>query len=458
MKIFIQTYLAIFIILFLTVFPAYGEPGETEVTFPLLWNQIQENAPSEKVSGFQMEASAIEKERDLRLGYPRLYLDARAFSTNDPALSFFSILNQRQIHSSDFNPELLNDPGYPFYQKGTLGLDWPFYDGGAKTARVDFQEKRIQAMAFDQIRGRLDLYAESALLYGSIMVLENESAALRKVLNSTEKLIERYQIGVKNNPLGYLGLLGLKTLKNRILEALIDYGSALNSARTSLSEMAGTLPSNWKPISFGKEKSILPFARLFLPPGEHPEQAGASPSVRMMEAEAESSEELIKEESAKEKPRVALFSEASLYNGNRDSASSYVLGVYLQWDLFSIDRYRKEDQARASALALKAKSDDLRLREKIDQENALHSMSGLEKEIDLLSERSGLLEESSQTSGKLYQNGSISILQVVDVLNQEVDLIDHRMRIERAYLTDDANRFKISGLAIPIFEKGDRHE
>lgn len=437
---------------------AYGEEAATGLSFPLLWEEIQKNAPSEKVSRFQLQASVIEKERDLRLGYPRLYLDARAFSTNDPALSFFSVLDQRQIHSSDFNPDLLNDPGYQFYQKGSLGLDWPLYDGGARSAKVDSQEKRVEAREFDQKKGSLDLYAASSLLYGSLLILENESEALKTILNSTDKLMEQYRIGVKSNPLGYSGLLGLKTLKSRINEALIDNEAALDSARTALSEKAGGLPSDWKPLPFGKETNILPFARRFLSPEERPERTGLSPSVRAMEAEAESSDKLIEGEKAKEKPRVGLFSEASLYNGNRDLASSYVLGVYLQWDLFSMDRYRKEDQARASALALKAKSDDLRLQEKIDQENARSSMAALEKEIALLSDRSGLLEEETRTFRKLFQNGSITVLQVAEVLSQEVDLISHRRRVEISYLTLDAGRFKLLAMEIPPAANGERHE
>lgn len=450
MKIFVQTSLTFFLLFFLITFRSNGEPSTTEITFPSLWNQIQKNAPSEKISEYQLQASIIDKERYLRLGYPRLYLDARAFSTNDPALSFFSVLNQRQIHPSDFAPDLMNNPGYQFYQKGTLGLDWPFYDGGARSAKAESQEKVVLAWVYDQKKSAIDLYAESAVLYGSLLILENESDKLRRILDSTEKLIDQYRIGVKSNPLGYSGLLGLKTLKNRITEALIVNSAGLNSARNSLREKAGLISLDWRPVSKPKQENILPFTRQFLAPAEDQVAENGSASTRAREADAEASEKLIDVEKAKDRPRAGLFSEAALYNGNRDIASSYVLGVYFQWDLFSMDRYRQGDQAKASAMALKAKSDDLRLKEKIDRENALSSITALEKQVDLLSDSSRLLEEQAQTSKKLYQNGSLSVLQLIEVLNQEMDLIIRRMKVEMAFLTLNGDRFKISGMNIPL--------
>jgi outer membrane protein TolC len=437
-----------------------GEAPPAELSFPDIWALVQKNAPSEQAAEFELQASLMEEERALRLGYPRLYLDARAFSTNDPALSFASTLEQRQIQPGDFSPDALNHPGNPFYQKAALELDWPVYDGGARSSRLQSRGKTVLAKTFGQKTGSLDLYVETASLFGSVLIFDQQENRLQKLLETVQNVLAGYRIGVKTNPLGYSGRLGLETLINQITGTLAENNALMNEARMALGEKAGGLPGpvfgstdpqvgKWNPQPEPGGPDILNFVKSALtPPASGPEKEG-SPQVRMLDAEAESLAWEIENEKAKKGPRAGIFSEAALNHGDRDAASSYVLGVYLRWDLFAAENYKKGEQAEASALALKAKAESFRLNERIESRKASLSAQALEKEISLMSKNLKLLEEQSQTSKKLFLNGSINVLQFIEVLNQNFDLFNRLTRAESECLRAGAIRFKSSGAEAP---------
>jgi hypothetical protein len=439
---------------FLLPLPVKGEQPLVEMSLMAVWALVQKNAPSEKASEFEVEAVRVENERTLRENYPRLYLDVRAYSTDDPALSFMSVLGQRQIHSTDFAPESLNYPGYQFYEKGTLGVDWNLYDGGLRSARLNSQEKALVGKTYGQKNDTLDLYYQTSFLYGSVLILQKQFAQVTRLLDRTKNLQEHFRIGVKGNPLGYAGLLGIKTVANKINGVISENDSHTNSARNTLEEKAISLPKRWSPAKGSGKHSILFFVDSYLPSIKNNTEEGMSPRTEMMFAEAQASELQIEGEKAKTRPRVGLFSEGYVYGGNRDTAGSYMLGLYLQWDLLSADTYRKADQAQISANALKARAEDFRLREKIETENAYLSALALEKRISLMEENSRLLEEQFQTSGKLYSSGSINVLQLVEVINQNLDLAVNLANTEMEYLQARIALAKGLGSGIPLAVKG----
>ncbi|MFI5304384.1 MAG: TolC family protein [Nitrospiria bacterium] len=434
---------------------AMGEPSPVEISFKDVWSMVQENAPSEKASELELDAIRIENERALREKYPRLYMDVRAYSTDDPVLSFMSVLGQRQLQSSDFAPESLNEPGNQFYQKATLGADWNLYDGGLQNSKLRFEEKTLLAKTYAQKNDTQELYYQTALLYGTAMIFQEQATQLARLLDSTQKLLEHYRIGVKDNPLGYSGLLGLKTVTNKIDELLSENESLTHSAKMALEERAVKLPKLWSPMKNSGQDPILAFVNSYLNPDNNsPEIKSGSPKTQMLLLEAQASELQIEGEKAKTRPRVGLYTEGYVYGGNRDIAPSYVLGLYLKWDLMSSDTYRKADQAQVVANALKARAEDFRLHEKIETESAYLSSLSLKKRIIFMEEDSKLLEEQFQTSKKLYATGSINVLQLVEVINQNIELSSNLAHMETEYLKTIIAQAKGLGLGIPFASEG----
>lgn len=432
---------------------AKGDPLPVEIPFLDVWSLVKENALSEKASFLELEAIQIEKERISHESAPRIYLDVRAFSTDDPAVSFMSILGQREIRTGDFASESLNYPGYQFYQKATLGADWNLYDGGLRSARLRSEEKALLAKTYGAQYDTLNLYHETLLLFGTFKIFQNESSQFESLSDTTRNLLGNYRIGVKRNPLGYSGLLGLKSVANRIKAAISENDSRIRLVKNTLEERGAGLPKRWIPAKESGKESILTFADDYLKQNENSFAEKKSPRAEMMFAEAQASELQIEREKAKTRPQVGLFSEGYLADGNRDAAASYVMGLYLRWNLLNPETYRKTDQARISASALKARAEDLQLQEKIEYENASLSASALRQRIALLEENTALLEEQLKTSQKLYASGSINVLQLVEVINQNLDLTIRLGNAEVEYLQAKIAQAKGSGVEIPFSGK-----
>jgi hypothetical protein len=60
-----------------------------------------------------------------------------------------------------------------------------------------------------------------------------------------------------------------------------------------------------------------------------------------------------------------------------------------------------------------------------------------------------MIEEQVKTSMKLYMNGSINVLQLIEVLNQNLDLTIHFADTEMEYLSASSKSFKLFGIEIP---------
>ena len=119
--------------------------GGAEVEFSQVWRLIKSGAPALQATQHDLEAAQIGKDRAARHWYPRVFASGRVFSTNDAGTSFIYTLEQRQIGSADFAPSALNQPGSSWFEQGTLGLDLPLFEGGAKVAQAQAAEKAAEA-------------------------------------------------------------------------------------------------------------------------------------------------------------------------------------------------------------------------------------------------------------------------------------------------------------------------
>ncbi|MBI1822678.1 MAG: TolC family protein [Nitrospirae bacterium] len=324
-----------------------------------------------------------------------------------------------------------------------------------KAAFLEFEAIQIEKerISYENVPDTLYLYHETLLLFGTFKIFQKESSQLESLSDTTRGLLENYRIGVKRNPLGYSGLLGLKSVANRIKEAISENDSRIRLVKNTLEERGVGLPKRWIPAKEPGKESILTFADYFLKPNKNSFAEKKSPRAEMMFAEAQASELQIEGEKAKTRPQVGLFSEGYLADGNRDAAASYVLGLYFRWNLLSSETYRKTDQARISASALKARAEDFQLQEKIEFENASVSASALRQRIALLEENTALLEEQLKTSQKLFASGSINVLQLVEVINQKLDLNIRLGNAEAEYVQAKIVQAKGSGVEIPFSGK-----
>jgi outer membrane protein TolC len=406
----------------LSAFPALAD-SDMQYSFADVWKTVREHSPDIKGANHEFESAHIFEARTSRHWYPRIFAEGRAFSTNDPALTFMSQLGQRQINASDFAPQTLNQPGSNFFEHGALGIDFPIYEGGSKTAEAEASSLMAKAKALEAESAEVTQYAEVAKTYSAILSLQRQRQELQSLAQDVDATLSHYKIGTKSNPVGYSGLLGLKNLRNRIQGLLLENSSKISSFQEQIRIVAEDLPENWTP----RPENALTFIKTNLSPKKVDNQPV---QVRASRLAAEALDKAKVAERARFLPKLGLFGTEDLYAGDRGSPTSYTAGAYLQWDLFSAGNYGAVDQAAHTAAAAQARADGLSERAHIEKVGARAESVTLEKNLLLLEDSAKLLEEQTRVARNLFQNGSINALQFIEVLSRRVDLIINRTDAE----------------------------
>jgi outer membrane protein TolC len=152
-------------------------------------------------------------------------------------------------------------------------------------------------------------------------------------------------------------------------------------------------------------------------------------------------------------PKVALFGQGSLENGNRATGTSYTAGAYLQWDLLDVPNWDRGAQADSDALAAQAGAESARQQSESEQIDAGETQKALQVNLELMDQSSRLLDEQTETARNLFKDGSINALQLVEVLSRRADLITARAQAERGLVQAHVSLAVNSGFQEPISER-----
>ncbi|MCP5496475.1 MAG: TolC family protein [Leptospiraceae bacterium] len=437
------------------------EKNKESYSFQEVWRLTQKNSPAQKAILYEEKAIETGRNKASRHWLPSVYLNGRSFVTNDPGSVFFSNLGQRSVKESDFAtksmrertsnfidlnnnpytnintnninllaPDTLNNPGTGTFHRGTVGLDLPIYEGGAKSEITKAQEKALKAKGHEKQFTILNEYGKTAINYGEFMITEDLEKVLKNLKKSVDTILRGYQVGGASNPVGYSGLLGLKTLRNRVNGLIEENRSRRDGVREVIALNADPLPQNWKP----EKRSIVAFANQNLQVNKQSIGKDSSSYTKAMVASAEVSESQANAEKAKFLPKVGVFTEGNLYGGNRSTATSYSAGFYVQMNLFSPSDYGSLEEAKMKSSAARARAEEAKRNEESQLTILLKASESLEKNIKLMEESSDLMNKQVGTSQKLFRNGSINALQMTEVLSRRVDLIIAKANAEREYL------------------------
>lgn len=410
-----------------------------ELQFQQIWEKIKTNSPYQKAAASEARAAEISSSRSARHWLPTVYADAKAYTTNDAGMNFMSNMGQRSVTENDFNPDNLNNPGRNNYQKGTLGLDLPIYEGGARSETAKAMEKLAEAKKYQSNSAYLNEFSTAASAYGQIAVLMKRKDELSAISGRVDAVLSNYQKGLRSNLVEYSGILALRTLQNKIKVYLAENESKTASLRVYLEKMSGdSLPAGWMP---GKEDAIA-FSENYLKAENL--TADGSFRIKAYEAMAESSKKSAEAEKAVFLPKIGLFAETNIYNGKRDNADSYTAGFYVRMNIISPMDYGAVKQAELESDASRFRAKDAKLKGEIEL-NRLYTFSDiLKKNISLMKENSVLMNELVRNSQTLFTNGSIKAFQLVDVFSRKTDLIINLASAEEEYLNVMAGIYNFS--------------
>lgn len=398
----------------------------SQFDFKQIWSMVEKSDPLIRASFEEKEAAQVSSTRAARHWFPRIFATGKVFSTNDPAMNFVLTLEQRQIGSADFIPTTLNQPGNHFFEQGSIGIDFPLFEGGMKLAHAQALEKISLSKIWEAKSATISEYARVVEDYAGLLALVEERKQLDSLRNNVQGILDRYTIGSKGNPVGYSGLLGLKNLINRIEGLLAQNQAAAQAKKSNIQSVAKNLPAVWQPKS-GRTKEFL---KEVLPLKMGSSNSTIPASIQAARLGAESLVHAKDVEHAKFLPRLGAFAQGDLYNGSRSTATSYSAGAYLQWDLFSASNFGAIGEAEHRAAAADAMADAHASKIQAWHETSVEGLVASEKTLMLLDESAELLSEQTQVAKQLFRNGSINALQLVEVLNRRADLLVNRRDAE----------------------------
>ncbi|MGE5086412.1 MAG: TolC family protein, partial [Bacillota bacterium] len=368
---FIKSYVVVLAVLV----PFQGVRAET-LPLSQVWQKIHAESSAQKASDLQVQAAGEAKDRASRHWLPHVYLDAKSYQTNDPGASFFGLLSQRSLQQSDFNPDSINHPDAHLYTRGALGVDLPLYEGGMKSSQAQLQEYVLTSQQKTSSSVQVEQYAEVAKAYGAIGVLNQQKQKLTELSQMIERLLKSYQLGVKSNPVGYSGLLGLRSLSNRLQGLLKQYEAQSQAYYAGLKEM-GLENSNWSP----QFDDSIKYVEKYLVSKE-----GVSYKVEAMKESSKVASEAANMEKARFLPRVGAFAEGYMFNGDRDTANGYTAGLYLQWNLFNPSDYGTLKEARLKSMAAEKYSEAIEQRERAEGKALEKAIAAYKENLQLLND------------------------------------------------------------------------
>lgn len=421
------------IYLFILMWPLFS--FAKTASFEEVWKQIYSESEAKQAADAQKEAANIANRRSQLHWLPSLYVDAKVYSTDEPASSFVGLLQQAAVEASDFNPVELNKPKESVYTRAALGMQWSLYEGGTKQALSKIASMNAAIKNIESKQVELELYIKVAESYAQTAVFNKSAAKLEEISTQLKEVIKRFQIGSRSNPVGHLGLLGLKSLENRVQALLNQYASQLEANLIILREL-GYKQENWTPESLELNR----FIETKLTPSKS--ILKNSYALEQKKIQAEISNQAIDLQKGRFLPQVGLFAEAYSFEGDRKSDQGYTAGAYLRWTLFDSNHLGVTDEARLNALAASKMAQAYTAQDRAENQSLLKGLSAIKENLKLLESSEGYLIDQQKSVLVLFKNGSVNVLQLVEVLNRRVDIISQHLEAQKAALEISSSLLK----------------
>ena len=258
---------------------------------------------------------------------PQVGFTYSVFNTNNPLNAFGFKLQQKSISTSDFNPDLLNNPKATSdfttkleVKQPLLNMDLMYQRKGA-AKQIDLykfkKERTKEYIAFEAEKAYLQLQ----LLYKSVTVLEETKQTIEAVLQVTENYFKQRLIQKSD------------VLNVQIEQATVEYNLIkVKSEIKTTSDYISVLMGN----SLGKIYTVDDKKNMEQLEVEKQNDINKRADFMAMQTAIEATDLLIKSSKMSYLPKLNALGSFQL-NDNRMlgfSANSYLLGVQLSWDIF----------------------------------------------------------------------------------------------------------------------------
>lgn len=270
---------------------------------------------------------------------PQIKLSHTALVTNDPLYAFGFKLQQQSAAATDFNPELLNDPGATqnFMAKATwqqplLNFDMMAMRQSAQANRdiYAFTSKRTkEAIVFEVQKS----YAQLQLAHQAKHVLEGTLETVKSIYSSTENRFEKGYLQ-KSDVLQVK--VQLTTTENKLAEAK----SNVANASDYLSLLMGSAPGKVYLVDTTREMNTSKALETSLPDNRA--------DFLAMKSAIAAQDKMVQSTKMSYLPKLNAFGEYMINDSEAFGfgAHAYLAGVQLSWTIFDGMATRNKVQAQ----------------------------------------------------------------------------------------------------------------
>jgi outer membrane protein TolC len=408
--------------------------------FDQLWQQILNNSDAINARSSQLASAEVAFSRSKGHWLPKLYLQGGYTRTDSPIYSFMGNLAQRAVTPNDFVPSSLNNPDAKSFHQLNVNAVLPLYEGGVKVAINQALDHQRNQKRLERSATIVDLYSGLTKLYGLSLIAREEQSDLSAHLHELNRILSMYKVGSKNNPLGHSGLLGLQSLKARLV--------ALQSANYALSSTAissiGTLRGSTFSQSNLSPATLDDFIKQNLASSVKDSTFNGSFNVRALQEMAKAANLQKSAERARFLPQLSLFAQESFNHGDRDSENSYAVGLKLNWQL-----YNREDQGAEAQAALNAQAASYYSKAKLTQEQMQinryqQELTAIRNGLTQLASIKSNLKKQVKITHRLFLNGVINVLQLTEVLSRYLDVTQQIKNTKKQYLDSSIGLYQLT--------------
>ncbi len=418
----------------------FSVSARADASFDTVWSAISSGAPALESERREKEALEIQKSRANAHWAPRLVASAGVFSTNSPSTTLFSQLGARSLQASDLNPSVMNDPSREWFKQGQLSLVLPIFEGGSSRASAQGAGYLLESRGLEVQAAEREIYSQVVRDFAIWSNLKSEVQAILELQAKLQGILERYRLASRDNPVGYSGWLGMKSLENRLQGIVARAQIEMRAIEIRLSEQSGMPQLSAQGLQ--SVDAIGFIDQKFQESTRSNQEDYRSQAFRLS---ARAQESYAQSEKSRWLPQVGIYASGQWMQSPRDSGTSSEYGAYLQWSLFDARQIGAYRQARLHAQSVQAKSQEIAQNSRAERRALENAIPLIRENLTRLRDSSRLLREQIFVTERLFRTGSVNALQLSDVLSRRVDVIDQEGQLVSELIRQQAQLFVLLG-------------
>jgi len=362
--------------------------------------KVSEKNKSIKISEQQYLESKADFNQTNAVFLPNITASHTGMATSNPLMAFGSKLNQEILTASDFNPDLLNNPGQVENFATRIEIQQPLINVDGMYQRKAAKSK-MEAQAL-QIERTSDYYAfEVEKAYMQLQLAYKGVDVLEKALETAN---ENKRLADNSFKQGYLQRTDVLSVEVRVSEVKSQLQTAKSNVE-NVSNYLSFLMSDTNDVVFKPSDSLSVYTFGFIEPKNISENRS---DIKAMQLATDAYETMNKADNMSFLPRLNAFGSYELYDDQifQFDASGYIFGAQLSWNILDgSKRFGKAQKSKAEFEKSKLQYEQYVSQNQLELNKAKRMLTDAENRLNLTKLALEQSEESLRIRTNRYEEG-----------------------------------------------------